>query len=198
MVYVKRMPHTVHVAVVITFWAWFGRKRWQCSCNACRIRFTMWWQPPFEFFLCLLLPVALHIAWCAYSNLWFKVWIVGCQRFWLVSWIDSCMLQSVVLVRTELFCRFPENQCISSAFLFMSRVRDVWELVLGMLRRLYSKEVGGRGPGPRWRAGAMAEALGAARRQEPRPMFRYNLRCKLITGQGLYMPSLETHKGNKL
>jgi len=33
------------------------------------------------------------------------------------------------------------------------------------------KEVGGRGPGPRRRAGAMAEALGAARRQEPRPMF---------------------------
>jgi hypothetical protein len=50
------------------------------------------------------------------------------------------------------------------------------------MRRLYSKEVGGRGPGPRRRAGAMVEAHSAARRQEPRPMFRYNLRCKLITG----------------
>ena len=49
----------------------------------------------------------------------------------------------------------------------MSRARDGWELVGGTLRRLYSKEVGGRGPGPRRRAGAMAEAHDAARRQEP-------------------------------
>ena len=44
------------------------------------------------------------------------------------------------------------------------------ELVGGTRRRLYSKDVAGRGPGPRRRAGAMAEAHGATRSQAPNPI----------------------------
>ena len=56
----------------------------------------------------------------------------------------------------------------------MSRACIGRELEDGTRRRLYSKDVAGRGPGPRRRAGAMAEAHGAPRRQAPRTNLRYN------------------------
>jgi len=49
----------------------------------------------------------------------------------------------------------------------MSGARDGWRFVEGTRRRLYSNEVGGRGPGPRRRAGAMVEAHRAPGRQAP-------------------------------
>jgi hypothetical protein len=51
-----------------------------------------------------------------------------------------------------------------------SRARDGLELEEGTRRRLYSKVVAGLGPGPRRRAGAMAEAHGAPGRQGPKPI----------------------------
>ena len=52
----------------------------------------------------------------------------------------------------------------------MSRAREGWELVEGIRHRLYSKEVGGRGPRPQWCAGAMTDAHGALERQGPNPI----------------------------
>ena len=56
----------------------------------------------------------------------------------------------------------------------LSRARDGLELVGGTRRRLYSKEVAGLGPGPRRRAGAMAEAHGAQEGRDQTDL-RYNL-----------------------
>ena len=75
----------------------------------------------------------------------------------------------------------------------MSRARDGLELEGGTRHRLYSKVVAGLGPGPRRRAGAMAEAHGA---QEGRDQTetRYNLLDSTNSSHGLY----PAEPGNKL
>ena len=75
----------------------------------------------------------------------------------------------------------------------MSRARDGLELVGGTRRRLYSKEVAGLGPGPRRRAGAMAEAHGAQEGRDQTDL-RYNLLDSTDSRSGLYL----AEPGNKL
>ena len=83
----------------------------------------------------------------------------------------------------------------------LSWAREGKELVEGARRRLYSKEVGGRGPGPRRRAGAMVEAQGLMARRKGRSSIQSKIQStwpKTLSGHGLYNAKPEENLFTKL